>query len=51
MRAASRGWNGLACCAGDAGDRTSEILKTDPPRPQAGADVLAALLDERRSGR
>jgi prevent-host-death family protein len=33
------------------GGPDKEILKTDPPRPQAGADVLAALLDERRSGR
>lgn len=28
-----------------------EILRTDPPRPQRGADILAALVDERRSGR
>lgn len=27
------------------------ILKTDPPCPRPGADVLGALLDERRSGR
>jgi prevent-host-death family protein len=33
------------------GGPAKEILGTDPPRPQAGADVLAVLLDERRSGR
>jgi len=33
------------------GGPDQEILRTDPPRPRRGADVLAALLDERRSGR
>lgn len=31
--------------------RLDEILRVPPPAPRAGGDVLAALLDERRSGR
>ena len=31
--------------------RLDEILRTPPPAPEPGGDVLAALLDERRSGR
>jgi prevent-host-death family protein len=31
--------------------RLDEILRTSPPAPEAGGDVVAALLDERRSGR
>jgi prevent-host-death family protein len=31
--------------------RLQEILRVLPPAPEAGADILAALLDERRSGR
>jgi prevent-host-death family protein len=31
--------------------RLEEILRVPPPEPEAGGDVLAALLDERRSGR
>jgi prevent-host-death family protein len=31
--------------------RLAEILRVAPPAPQRGGDVLAALLDERRSGR
>ena len=31
--------------------RLDEILCVAPPKPEAGGDVLAALLDERRSAR
>jgi prevent-host-death family protein len=31
--------------------RLDEILRVAPPAPEAGGDILAALLDERRSGR
>lgn len=31
--------------------RLDEILRLPPPAPEPGGDVLAALLDERRSGR
>ena len=31
--------------------RADEILKTLPPKPEPGADILATLLDERRRGR
>lgn len=31
--------------------RLEEILRVSPPRPEPGGDVLAVLLDERRSGR
>lgn len=31
--------------------RLDEILRTPPPAAERGGDVLAALLDERRSGR
>jgi prevent-host-death family protein len=31
--------------------RLEEILRVPPPAPAAGADVVAVLLDERRSGR
>lgn len=31
--------------------RLDEILRESPPAPEPGGDVLAALLDERRSGR
>jgi len=31
--------------------RFDEILRVPPPAPEAGGDILAALLDERRSGR
>ena len=31
--------------------RADEILKTMPPKAEAGADILATLLDERRRGR
>lgn len=31
--------------------RLDEILRVSPPAPEQGGDVLAALLDERRSGR
>jgi prevent-host-death family protein len=31
--------------------RLDEILRFPPPTPEAGGDILAALLDERRSGR
>jgi prevent-host-death family protein len=33
------------------GGPDEQILKTDPPRPRRGANVLAALIDERRGGR
>lgn len=31
--------------------RLDEILRVPPPAPAAGADVVAALVEERRSGR
>lgn len=31
--------------------RLDEILRVPPPAPEAGGDILAALLDERRSER
>jgi len=31
--------------------RLEEILRVPPPRAETGGDVLAALLDERRTGR
>ncbi len=31
--------------------RVDEILRAAPPAPEAGGDILAALLDERRAGR
>jgi prevent-host-death family protein len=33
------------------GGPLSEILKIDPPRPEAGGDIVTAVLDERRNGR
>lgn len=34
-----------------SGERLDEILRVPPPAPEPGGDVLAALLEERRSGR
>jgi prevent-host-death family protein len=31
--------------------RLAEILRMPPPAPEAGGDILAALLDERRTNR
>jgi prevent-host-death family protein len=31
--------------------RLDEILRVPPPAPAAGADIVATLVDERRSGR
>jgi prevent-host-death family protein len=31
--------------------RLNEILRVPPPAPEAGGDIVAVLLDERRSGR
>lgn len=31
--------------------RLAEILRVPPPAPEAGGDILTALLDERRSNR